>query len=39
MYVFEEFIIAVYCLVDDVFKALTSTPVLRARDFNPGLDY
>ncbi len=37
MYIFEEFIIAVYCLVDDIFKALTSSLVLRARGFNSGL--
>jgi hypothetical protein len=37
MYTFDEFIIAVYCLVDDVFKSLTSSQAIRARGFAPGL--
>lgn len=37
MYTFEEFIIAVYCEVDDVLKKLTSGQTLRGRGFPPGL--
>jgi IS5 family transposase len=37
MYTFEEFIIAVYCTVDDELKILTSGQVLRHRGFAPGL--
>jgi hypothetical protein len=37
LYTFEEFVIAVYCLVDDVFKSLRSGQVIRARGFAPGL--
>jgi hypothetical protein len=37
MYTFEEFIIAVYCAVDDELKVLTSGQRLRGRGFAPGL--
>jgi hypothetical protein len=37
MYTFEEFIIAVYCEVDDALKVLTSGQSLRGRGFEPGL--
>jgi IS5 family transposase len=37
MYTFEEFIIAVYCAVDDALKVLTSGQRLRGRGFAPGL--
>jgi hypothetical protein len=37
MYTFEEFIIAVYCVVDDALKVLTSGHRLRGRGFAPGL--
>jgi hypothetical protein len=37
MYTFAEFIIAVYCVVDDALKVLTSHQSLRGRGFAPGL--
>ena len=37
MYTFDEFIIAVYCVVDDTLKVLTSGQRLRGRGFEPGL--
>lgn len=37
MYTFEEFIIAIYCEVDDALKFLTSGQPLRSRGFAPGL--
>ena len=37
MYTFEEFIIAVYCEVEDALKVLTSGQPLRSRGFAPGL--
>lgn len=37
MYTFEEFIITVYCEVDDALKVLTSGQRLRRRGFAPGL--
>ena len=33
----EDFIIAVYCLVDDVMKRLLKGETLRQRGFNPAL--
>jgi IS5 family transposase len=37
MYTFEEFIIAVYCAVDDALKVFTTGQVLRHRGFAPRL--
>ncbi len=37
MYSVEEFIIAVYCCVDDELKALTQGKPIRGRGFEPGL--
>jgi hypothetical protein len=37
MYSIEEFIIAVYCCVDDHLKVLTDTAPIRGRGFEPGL--
>lgn len=37
MYTLEEFIIAVYCEVDNELKILTTDQVLRQRGFAPGL--
>ena len=33
----EEFIIAVYCLVDDIMNELLNSKSLRQRGFNPAL--
>lgn len=37
MYSIEEFIVAVYCCVDDKLKALTQHEPIRGRGFEPGL--
>ncbi|MBW4421507.1 MAG: hypothetical protein KME13_20140 [Myxacorys californica WJT36-NPBG1] len=37
MYSIEEFIIAVYCCVDDQLKTLTKSAPIRGRGFEPGL--